>query len=769
MKEVARENFTAEDRSMVKPKRRIQFLQKIAAPIVILAWLFSGFPKIWDNPRIPPKIQVAQAAAIAQYSGGLLVYADTATVGTPKYKTFDDTNGFGAEQSATSVGSAAIEWIRVAASPTKDEWIIATRDANDDIAVQVCTGVDGGVSCGSITTVTATAGTHGFRNYDVAYERSSGDALLVYGTATVDELRKIVWTAGAWGSDAAITTTITAGAVEWVELTSRPASDQIGIAYSDTADDISAYRWSGTAVADEATQAITTSGVAGDIRKFDISFEGASGDMVVGAPVAAAGTIAYGQLSGTTWSFVSGTGVDVVTAFLDMQEPGSDDDIAVEAVGSAATSNLSEGSEWNGTGVTDGNNGDDVAANWAANYQLGAVAYFSTTYYGVAVLSSTVSGADDIEWWTMSSAGTITDQTVNTRTRGAARFIDLFDYPNADKVLLLTADANSDLWADTWAGAAVDGTAWTDLTSGGALELSLASATTDVVDFAFRLAPNAPTVTTSSATSVTATTATLNGNITATGGANATVRGFAWGTNSELSGGDTATTTENGSFGTGVFTDTSLTLVCNTTYYSRAYATNPGGTGLGAISASFTTSACASLTFVVSTDVFPTLTPGSSVFATSTLSVDTNNSTGWNVTVARDDADTTMDLDTDATANIIDQTAWSPGVATTTAGNAVRIASLDSSGDVLAMRVMTASGTPSFISTAWWGTTDAYIDSATVLWAGFNSTAKKIGDSSVSSGGSAKLNTVLYYLDVSSTQKTGAYSGGITYTATMNP
>lgn len=178
----------------------------------------------------------------------------------------------------------------------------------------------------------------------------------------------------------------------------------------------------------------------------------------------------------------------------------------------------------------------------------------------------------------------------------------------------------------------------------------------------------------------------------------------------------------------------------------------------------------ASLTFVVSTDTFPTLTPGIPIFATTTLSVNTDNSTGWNVTVSRDDTDTTMDLDSDATVNIIDQTAWVPGGATTTVGNAVRISSLDSTGDVLAMRVMTASGTASFISTAWWGTTDAYIDSATTLWAGFNSTAQKVGDSSVScSGADCALNTVLYYLDVPSTQKTGTYSGGITYTATMNP
>ena len=214
-------------------------------------------------------------------------------------------------------------------------------------------------------------------------------------------------------------------------------------------------------------------------------------------------------------------------------------------------------------------------------------------------------------------------------------------------------------------------------------------------------------------------------------------------------------------------------LANDTTYYWRVRAIDPSGSntyGTWSSTRSFTTIVgAASLTFTVSTNQFPNITPGTPVFATSTLSVDTDNSTGWNVTVSRDDTDTTIDLDSTAATNITDQTAWSPGAATTTAGNAVRVSSLDSSGDVLAMRVMTASGTASFRSTGWWGTTDAYSDSATTLWAGFNSTAKKIGDSSVSSGGSAKLNTVLYYLDVPSTQKTGAYSGGITYTATMNP
>lgn len=122
-------------------------------------------------------------------------------------------------------------------------------------------------------------------------------------------------------------------------------------------------------------------------------------------------------------------------------------------------------------------------------------------------------------------------------------------------------------------------------------------------------APSSPTVTTQAASSVTATTATLNGNITAIGGFSPTVRGFAWGTNAVLSGGDTATTTDTAGqpFSAGAFTNTSLSFTCNTTYYARAYATNSMGDGLGSIQ-TFTTSACPVTAPTVTTQAASSLT-----------------------------------------------------------------------------------------------------------------------------------------------------------------
>ena len=95
----------------------------------------------------------------------------------------------------------------------------------------------------------------------------------------------------------------------------------------------------------------------------------------------------------------------------------------------------------------------------------------------------------------------------------------------------------------------------------------------------------APTVTTDATpSSITTTGATFDtNNITATGNANATVRGVCY-----VSGSGGTPTTANstasasGSFGTGTYSQAITGLSIGTTYSVRAYATNSAGTGYGA-------------------------------------------------------------------------------------------------------------------------------------------------------------------------------------------
>ena len=105
---------------------------------------------------------------------------------------------------------------------------------------------------------------------------------------------------------------------------------------------------------------------------------------------------------------------------------------------------------------------------------------------------------------------------------------------------------------------------------------------------------NAPSLSVADASSVEQTAATLNGTLSITGGAGSTVRGFAYGTSASM-GGDTATTTDTTGqpFSTGAFTASLASLLCNTAYYARPYATNSVGPGFGATT-TFSTSACSS-------------------------------------------------------------------------------------------------------------------------------------------------------------------------------
>jgi len=88
----------------------------------------------------------------------------------------------------------------------------------------------------------------------------------------------------------------------------------------------------------------------------------------------------------------------------------------------------------------------------------------------------------------------------------------------------------------------------------------------------------APTVTTQEPTDKAITSVTAHGNITNTGGATVTTRGFKYG----LTQTDTWDAHEDGSFDTGAFSLPITGLTKGTTYYVRSYAINSQGTGYGA-------------------------------------------------------------------------------------------------------------------------------------------------------------------------------------------
>lgn len=190
--------------------------------------------------------------------------------------------------------------------------------------------------------------------------------------------------------------------------------------------------------------------------------------------------------------------------------------------------------------------------------------------------------------------------------------------------------------------------------------------------------------------------------------------------------------------------------------------------------AALTVTVAQTLTFSVDTasaEMFGTLTPGTYKWATSTLSVTTNDAAGYNVTLSGDNKSSSQNNCLSGANSITDQTEWINGASTSTAGDAVTRASLTNSGNVFAFRVMTASssnGADFANATSWWGANDV---DGTALFAGVASSTvqRKIGNAGNGSYSStAHLNTVRYYMNVATAQAQGSYTCPLTYTATGN-
>lgn len=179
-------------------------------------------------------------------------------------------------------------------------------------------------------------------------------------------------------------------------------------------------------------------------------------------------------------------------------------------------------------------------------------------------------------------------------------------------------------------------------------------------------------------------------------------------------------------------------------------------TSTGGVTLSTSVQAAITLTLATGTVPLGNLTPGTPIFATTSASVDTNNATGLTFQVNRNSATSTL-LHTDAATTFPDQTAWNGSNATTT----------NILGANLHFKVAATGTDAGLYSSGFWGNNDT--DGAgNARYAGFPTAATTIA-SNATYVGSTQTIVSRYRINAPATQKTGTYSGGITYTAFTNP
>ncbi len=175
----------------------------------------------------------------------LIAYAE-GNITTPRYRVWDGT-AWSAEANALDV-YAPITWIVTRAAPREGEYILATMGTDADVNVQVYRNGEWENSSSSRKEIVTSIPNTAMRGFDVAYEQTSGDAMIVSCDGNADPIYYI-WDGTTWtnGGGIGLTGGNTCG---WVKLISDPASgsDEIiavtrdtgGIAYE-------ARVWNGSA------------------------------------------------------------------------------------------------------------------------------------------------------------------------------------------------------------------------------------------------------------------------------------------------------------------------------------------------------------------------------------------------------------------------------------------------------------------------------------------------------------------------------------------
>ena len=322
--------------------------------------------------------------------------------------------------------------------------------------------------------------------FDIEYEQSTGDALVVYSNNTATPVYR-ARSQGVWSAEVSLPLNDGAGpnpdtntgTVRWVEMEPRPADDEVTLLFADDNNDLVAIVWDGTqwltasAITHE-TDLWTPSTNLVDNRCFDLAYEEATGDVLVAwGHISFRGFYWSAKLAGTTtWSakMPVAAGFPDQVGFVDLStEPGGTRiGVTYSDIDSGPKEEL-EVAIWDGSAWS-----FFAYASAIRNSNGGELGDFPSAFGWLGTGSAVVLYADSntgaIDWASWTPTGWVAQFDVPIAGKGFTESIRLETFDNEVKILAVFSDSNSDLYAATY-----DGTSWTVTNGGPALETDLTS------------------------------------------------------------------------------------------------------------------------------------------------------------------------------------------------------------------------------------------------------------------------------------------------------
>ncbi len=432
---------------------------------------------------------------------GIVLYGNSTT--TPRYRVYDS-SAIKFDSTASTIASISPLNVKVRTSPTKIEAIGGAVNSSGTLQVMCFDGA----SWTNEWSV-AVGGTGTTRRFDIAYETSSGDVIVLYSTntATNNELayRTKLGSSGCgvanWSGATNITSARTNGIVQWVKLAGdrRSNSNLITAIWADAASDMSALVWSGSAWGNEPAAALETAlevvAAAQDVDSFDVEYESTSGNVMVvwgsGGNATTNGAY-YGRCTGgtSTCTWVTKTALPTFAndaTNLDLAANPNSNEMVFASIGNAG-SDLQVG-YWSGSTWTNTNDIDRSARAPTAGSSLVAAGFLvsGAPSRSVIVYADNTATTTSISYYT-GNAGVFTSQSdfVPSPVPGVHRWYSIDTDPfDKDSLILVFSDANNDMFAKQLTMTSAGSFSWANADSAAALEASLGQAITNPFEFEY--------------------------------------------------------------------------------------------------------------------------------------------------------------------------------------------------------------------------------------------------------------------------------------------
>jgi hypothetical protein len=216
-----------------------------------------------------------------------VAYRDSTTsLYTTKERTWKgDTTTWGSQGELPTSGSP-VRFVRVAYSPIQSrsyEKIVATLSDDGSFDAYVWNGTSWAVT-NNIASCGTSNNANDYRCFDLAYEKTTGRALLVYSRGTTtNETGYKIWTYGSgWSGEGLLDLAYTTNRVCWIALAQCPGTrsgtaddNEIALIYIDANNDVLGYIWTGsswslmgaTAVWDDTAATATEECIAVEYEK----------------------------------------------------------------------------------------------------------------------------------------------------------------------------------------------------------------------------------------------------------------------------------------------------------------------------------------------------------------------------------------------------------------------------------------------------------------------------------------------------------------------